>query len=694
MSGTKKARVFVPLMKVDEEQRLVFGKITAQEVDQSGEMMDYETSKPNFESWSSQIETASGGLSKGNLRVMHGLSVAGKLTDIAFNDADQSIEVCAKVVDDTEWNKVLEGCYTGFSVGGKYGKKWKETVDGETITKFTAVPNEVSIVDNPCVKSATFALVKADGAEEQIAFQVEDLAKKNYTAAQRKEMAKNGEAMSDGSFPIANKKDLENAIHDYGRASDQAAAKAWITKRAKALDATDLLPADWSGSTAEKAASAEDLQKDHRVPEAGEPSATAIAEKAGELAKAANDGSTWQDHIAAAREDLMKTTALQLAAEQAREAGENAGTGEAKEETEEAESERGSGDTSANEGTDDTGTGEASEKVTPPGLMQKWECSDGKTFEKKADAVAHEEELQKVASPKTEAEKLRERLAKATTAPESVEAEPGVMEDFDRLSKVVAALSTPFENGEPKLEKGMYTVNRFSSVLSDMASLSKSIKAEGQREGNDQNDSTVAQDVIDAVKSLGKSFLSYAADQVTELLAGMDDEVIVGYYDYYYNAAQVDPENGLAKDVCSVVNDLRDPSREQRDTLAKAFGGPEEDEDHDDGEELSPPMQKRFDSLTAENEELKKVANEAVEKVEELTKRVQTIEDTPLPRAPRNVNVALRPGDGTFFGKTATTEEEKLAVVHDMLKTEGPDAVALKLIKLAQQNPQHLQLKS
>jgi hypothetical protein len=52
MSGTKKARVFVPLMKVDEEQRLVFGKITAQEVDQSGEMMDYDTSKPNFESWS------------------------------------------------------------------------------------------------------------------------------------------------------------------------------------------------------------------------------------------------------------------------------------------------------------------------------------------------------------------------------------------------------------------------------------------------------------------------------------------------------------------------------------------------------------------------------------------------------------------------------------------------------------------
>src|SRR5690606_5462176 len=84
---------------------------------------------------------------------------------------NKTIEVCSKVVDDAEWNKVLEGCYTGFSVGGKYGKKWNDKAeDGTSIKKYEAIPNEVSLVDNPCVPSATFSLVKADGAEEQVMF--------------------------------------------------------------------------------------------------------------------------------------------------------------------------------------------------------------------------------------------------------------------------------------------------------------------------------------------------------------------------------------------------------------------------------------------------------------------------------------------------------------------------------------------
>jgi hypothetical protein len=627
MSGTKKARVFVPLMKVDEEQRLVFGKITAQEVDQSGEMMDYDTSKPNFESWSAQIEAGSGGLSKGNLRVMHGLSVAGKLTDISYDDTDKSIEVCAKVVDDAEWNKVIEGCYTGFSVGGKYGKKWKETVDGETITKFTAVPNEVSLVDNPCVKSATFMLTKADGSEEPVAF----------------------------SDAVAT---IEPEDSDTGGEG-----------------------ADGPEATVEKA-----VIDDHQVPVAGEPSATAIAEKAGELAKAANDGSTWQDHIAPARDELMKaeTSALNAIVDQERESRTNDSTGEVDPPAAEA------GEASADDAAADEGAeGGAVEKVTPAGVKQAWTTSDGKSFEKKADAVAHEEDLEKAAAPKTEAELLRERLNKATNPDEPVEDEAPVMEDLDRLSKVVAALATPFEGGEPKLEKGMYTVNRFSNVLSDMASLSRTIKSEGQREGGDADDASIAADVIGAVKTLGASFISYATEQVQELLAGMDDDVVVGYYDYYYNAVQTDPENGLAKDVCSVINDLREPSRETRETMAKAFGL-SDDSDEEPQDEMTPTLKKRFEEIETENGELKKIAGEAVEKVEELGARLKKVEDTPLPRAPKNI--ALRDGDGTFFGKTANTEEERTAILHDMLKNEGADALATKLIKLAQQNPQHMSL--
>lgn len=630
MSGTKKARVFVPLMKVDEEQRLVFGKITAQEVDQSGEMMDYETSKPNFESWSSQIEAGSGGLSKGNLRVMHGLSVAGKLTDISYDDADKSIEVCAKVVDDAEWNKVVEGCYTGFSVGGKYGKKWKETVNGETFTKFTAIPNEVSLVDNPCVKSATFMLTKADGTEEPHAF-------------------------SDAVATIEPTEDSDTGGEG----------------------------ADGPEATAEKT-----VVDDHKVPVVGEPSATAIAEKAGELAKAANDGSTWQDHITPAREQLMKgeTSALNAIVDQDRESRTNDATGEVDPPAGEGEASAEDDDAAADEGAE----GGAVEKVTPAGVKQAWTTSDGKSFEKKAEAVAHEEALEKAASPKTEAEILRERLNKATNPDEPVEGETSIIEDFGRLAKAVNALSTPFdEKGEPKLEKGMYTINRFSSVLSDMASLSRSIKAESQEEGGDESDATISADIIAAVKALGASFITYATDQVQELLAGMDDDVVVGYYDYYYNAVQTDAENGLAKDVCSIINDYREPSREKREELAKAFGITDEGDDEPQ-DEMTPTLKKRFEEIETENGELKKIASEAVEKVEELGARLKKVEDTPLPRAPKNI--ALRLGDGTFFGKTANTEEERTAILHDMLKTEGADALATKLIKLAQQNPQHMSL--
>jgi hypothetical protein len=61
----------------------------------------------------------------------------------------------------------------------------------------------------------------------------------------RKKMAKQGTAMPDGSFPIANAKDLRNAIQAIGRAKDPAAAKSHIKRRAKALGLSDLIPDGW-----------------------------------------------------------------------------------------------------------------------------------------------------------------------------------------------------------------------------------------------------------------------------------------------------------------------------------------------------------------------------------------------------------------------------------------------------------------
>ena len=84
---------------------------------------------------------------------------------------------------------------------------------------------------------------------------------KDYSPEQREKMAKNGEAMPDGSFPIADCADLENAISAFGRAKDKDAAKAHIKKRAKALDCDVELPDDWSVEEGDEPAIGEEDKK-------------------------------------------------------------------------------------------------------------------------------------------------------------------------------------------------------------------------------------------------------------------------------------------------------------------------------------------------------------------------------------------------------------------------------------------------
>lgn len=629
MAKAKSPRVFVPLFKVDEEQRLVYGRITRQEEDQSGEVMDYETSKPHFEKWSAQIEEASGGLSKGNVRVMHGLKAAGKLTEIDFDDDDQSIEVCAKIVDDGEWELVKEGVYTGFSVGGRYGKKWKEG----GISKFTAVPNEVSLVDNPCVKSATFTMVKADGAEEQVGFQLND--------------------------------DPNQVDEDLDGMTDTDEAEGTAT------DETT------EGSGQEEA---EAVEKSHRPPVPGEPTNVEVVTRAEELAKAAADGTTWMQHVEAAREDLMKATPPV--------------DGKKKSDKKKAKA------VDEAEGDDDKDAVEKAaggdDFTVANRLSQKWVTSDGQSFEKKSDAEAHEEALIKSATPKTEAEKLRDRLDKAVK-PAEPEAAVELMDDYDRLGKAWNALSTPFgSDGQPVLEKGMYTVERFARVLWDLGKLTKAIASESVGEDDDNEDRAVAASIKEAIGALGESFKVYVADQIDELLMGIDDEAYVCYYDYYYAAAKEEGENELAKDVCSILELHKDSSRlareEKAETLVKAFGiviGPvEETED-----ELSPPMRKRFDALEAENADLKKVAEDAISQIETLAKRIEDVENTPAPRAPNSANVIHKSTDGfEMFGRKYSDRGDLIAGINDLIKTEGPEAIATALIKASHQHGQSLTL--
>lgn len=154
--------LYIPIRKIEEEQRLVYGVAAAEEVDRAGEIFDYESSKPYIVRWSEEQAQKSANANYGNVRAMHGDVSAGKIIrPIDFDDAARTVNVCIKVVDDGEWRKVLEGVYTGLSFGGYYVKRWE---DGAAM-RYTLQPQELSLADRPCVPSASIVeVVKSDGS--------------------------------------------------------------------------------------------------------------------------------------------------------------------------------------------------------------------------------------------------------------------------------------------------------------------------------------------------------------------------------------------------------------------------------------------------------------------------------------------------------------------------------------------------
>jgi DNA-binding ferritin-like protein len=65
--------------------------------------------------------------------------------------------------------------------------------------------------------------------------------------AVREELAKKGEALPDGSYPIRNVAELKKAIKAYGRSNpgDRAKVRRHIQKRARSLKSADLIPDEW-----------------------------------------------------------------------------------------------------------------------------------------------------------------------------------------------------------------------------------------------------------------------------------------------------------------------------------------------------------------------------------------------------------------------------------------------------------------
>jgi hypothetical protein len=319
--------LFLPLAKVDLDQRLVTGVATAETPDRSGEIFDYVSSKPHFEKWSAEAAAASGGKSLGAVRAMHGSVAAGKLTDIAFDDDARRIAVCAKIVDDDEWRKVQEGVYTGFSQGGRYVKRWADPDTG--LTRYTAEPHEISLVDLPCVPDATFDVVKGGVVEkrgfapraEQIDTSLDedldpsdealDADKAGFATAPREKDAEQGVAMPDGAYPIRSAKDVENSVRDYYRSGKKADVKAHIIARAKAIGAEGALPDGWT-ETADKAAGLSGRGTAAHAPNALAKAAAALTNAALKLDRATAENASLRkalDDLAPTLADMKKRVA-------------------------------------------------------------------------------------------------------------------------------------------------------------------------------------------------------------------------------------------------------------------------------------------------------------------------------------------------------------------------------------------------
>lgn len=145
---------YLPIHRIDEKNRMVWGLATDETVDAQDEIIDYEATKKAVAEWREWA----------NIREMHSPSAVGVAQEIVLDDASRSLWIGAKIVDDVAWRKVRDGVYKGFSIGGKALRKLLEHVGGQTVRRVVEyILLEISLVDRPANPSARFELVKRDG---------------------------------------------------------------------------------------------------------------------------------------------------------------------------------------------------------------------------------------------------------------------------------------------------------------------------------------------------------------------------------------------------------------------------------------------------------------------------------------------------------------------------------------------------
>lgn len=134
---------FLPITKIDREQRTVSGYASTSCLDSDGEVVSQEAIKAALPDY----------MQYANIREMHRPSAVGRAQEANLDS--KGLYVTAKVVDDLAWRKVCDKVYNGFSIGGR-----KLAKVGNTITKLGLT--EISLVDRPANPEAVFDCWKAE----------------------------------------------------------------------------------------------------------------------------------------------------------------------------------------------------------------------------------------------------------------------------------------------------------------------------------------------------------------------------------------------------------------------------------------------------------------------------------------------------------------------------------------------------
>jgi len=143
--------LYLPFEKKNNEERTVEGFASTEALDCQNEVVKYtalEKALPDY-------------MKFGNIREMHQASAVGKTVMAAVDKVKKGLWIKAKIVDKDAWEKVKEGVYNGFSIGGNVVSKI-----GNAIEELRLV--EISVVDRPANPEALFSVIKFDstGKEE------------------------------------------------------------------------------------------------------------------------------------------------------------------------------------------------------------------------------------------------------------------------------------------------------------------------------------------------------------------------------------------------------------------------------------------------------------------------------------------------------------------------------------------------